>query len=274
MRQRSRGEDRDPFTGLFDRAPRRLSQEAALFRRGEQGRGDRDHLGPAVGVHVMHRHDGAVFQPEACDPVRDDVQASLARLRRDGFGQFGVARQVVAQILDHVRGLVAGERPPMMRIGVDMVAEIGEPVRVEHDEGRDAAIPRAPAEFAQRAHGVFPRRFQRTARNLRQHQRRNVGDLGGKNELSHQEILLSQNTDDGMARNPDPIRSNRITLPASVRASSPHRCPAPVERRPARILPHHALDHDPIRSNRITISSLCLSMIFSEDRLLVFRIVL
>jgi hypothetical protein len=33
-------------------------------------------------------------------------------------------------------------------------------------------------------------------------------------------------------------------------------------------------DHDPIRLNRIMISSLCLSMIFSENRLPLFRIML
>jgi hypothetical protein len=33
-------------------------------------------------------------------------------------------------------------------------------------------------------------------------------------------------------------------------------------------------DHDPIKLNRITISSLCLSMIFSENRLPLFRIML
>ena len=35
-----------------------------------------------------------------------------------------------------------------------------------------------------------------------------------------------------------------------------------------------ALDHDPIRWNRIMISSLCLSMIFSENRFPLFRIML
>jgi hypothetical protein len=35
-----------------------------------------------------------------------------------------------------------------------------------------------------------------------------------------------------------------------------------------------ALDHDPIRLNRIMISSLCLSMIFSENRFALFRIML
>jgi len=34
------------------------------------------------------------------------------------------------------------------------------------------------------------------------------------------------------------------------------------------------LDHDPIRSNRIMISSICLSMIFSENRYPLFRIML
>ncbi len=34
------------------------------------------------------------------------------------------------------------------------------------------------------------------------------------------------------------------------------------------------LDHDPIRLNRIMISSLCLSMIFSENRFPLFRIML
>jgi hypothetical protein len=34
------------------------------------------------------------------------------------------------------------------------------------------------------------------------------------------------------------------------------------------------VDHDPIRLNRIMISSLCLSMIFSENRLPLFRIML
>jgi hypothetical protein len=113
------------------------------------------------------------------------LSPGLTRLRRDRVGKQRVARQVVAQILDHVRGFVAGERALMMRIGIDMVAEIGQPVGVEHDEGRDAAFRRAAAEFAQRPHRVFPRRFERTARNLRQHQRRDVGDFGGKNELSH-----------------------------------------------------------------------------------------
>src|ERR1700757_5040705 len=37
---------------------------------------------------------------------------------------------------------------------------------------------------------------------------------------------------------------------------------------------HRALDHDPIRLNRIMISSLCLSMIFSENRSPLFRIML
>jgi hypothetical protein len=34
------------------------------------------------------------------------------------------------------------------------------------------------------------------------------------------------------------------------------------------------LDHDPIKQNRIMISSLCLSMIFSENRFPLFRIML
>jgi len=34
------------------------------------------------------------------------------------------------------------------------------------------------------------------------------------------------------------------------------------------------LDHDPIGLNRIMISSLCLSMIFSENRFPLFRIML
>jgi hypothetical protein len=34
------------------------------------------------------------------------------------------------------------------------------------------------------------------------------------------------------------------------------------------------LDHDAIRWNRIMISSLCLSMIFSENRFTLFRIML
>ena len=34
------------------------------------------------------------------------------------------------------------------------------------------------------------------------------------------------------------------------------------------------LDHDPIKSKRIMISSLCLSMIFSENRFPLFRIML
>jgi hypothetical protein len=34
------------------------------------------------------------------------------------------------------------------------------------------------------------------------------------------------------------------------------------------------VDHDPIRLNRIMISSLCLSMIFSEKRFPLFRIML
>jgi len=34
------------------------------------------------------------------------------------------------------------------------------------------------------------------------------------------------------------------------------------------------LDHDPISLNRIMISSLCLSMIFSENRYPLFRIML
>jgi hypothetical protein len=36
----------------------------------------------------------------------------------------------------------------------------------------------------------------------------------------------------------------------------------------------HRLDHDAIRWNRIMISSLCLSMIFSENRFPLFRIML
>ena len=35
-----------------------------------------------------------------------------------------------------------------------------------------------------------------------------------------------------------------------------------------------SLDHDPIKLNRIMISSLCLSMIFSENRFPLFRIML
>src|SRR5258708_28768343 len=39
-------------------------------------------------------------------------------------------------------------------------------------------------------------------------------------------------------------------------------------------LDHGTLDHDPIRLNRIMISSLCSSMIFSENRFPLFRIML
>jgi hypothetical protein len=38
--------------------------------------------------------------------------------------------------------------------------------------------------------------------------------------------------------------------------------------------PPVALDHDAIKLNRIMISSLCLSMIFSENRFPLFRIML
>jgi hypothetical protein len=115
----------------------------------------------------------------------DHAEPGIARLLRDRFREHGVTRQVVTQILDHVRGFMAGEGAAMLRIGVDVVAEIGQPVGIEHDEGRDAAASGAPAELAQRAHRVLPRRLERTARHLRQHQRRHVGDLGGKNKLSH-----------------------------------------------------------------------------------------
>ena len=50
----------------------------------------------------MHRHDGAVFQPEACNLVGDDIEPGLAGLSGDRSGQRGVSRQIVVQILDHI----------------------------------------------------------------------------------------------------------------------------------------------------------------------------
>jgi hypothetical protein len=137
----------------------------------------------------VHRHDGTVFKPEAFHLVGDDIQPGLASLAGDGFGEGGIARQIVAQILDHVRRLVACERAAMLRIGIDVVAEVGKPVGIEHDEGPDTAFPGTAAEFAQGAHRAFPRRSQRTSLELRHHQRRHVTDLGGKSQRSHRTFL-------------------------------------------------------------------------------------
>jgi len=67
----------------------------------------------------------------------------------------------------------------MLRVGVDMVAEIGQPC-VSNTTKVETRRSLARGQFAQRPHRVFARLSQRTALDLRQHQRRHVGDLGGK----------------------------------------------------------------------------------------------
>ncbi|MBA7638700.1 hypothetical protein ES703_46356 [subsurface metagenome] len=133
----------------------------------------------------MHGNDGTVFEPEACHPVRQHVQPALGSFGRDRFRERGIAGQVVAQILDHVRRFVTGEGAAVMRIGVDVVAEIGQPVGVEHHEGRHLALDCAAAKLAQGFNRALARGLQRAALGLRQHQRGHVADLGGKDQLSH-----------------------------------------------------------------------------------------
>ena len=158
--------------------------------------------------------------------MRDDAKPRARRLPGNGFGKRGVARQVVTQILDHLRRFVAGEGATMMRIGVDVVAEIGQPVRVEHHEGRDAALAGTAAEFTQRLHRAFPGALERTARDLRQHQGRHVADLGRKNEFSHgnaSPCARPRQAADPSQRNTSAIRSSRtietLPLPASIWAT-------------------------------------------------------
>jgi hypothetical protein len=139
----------------------------------------------AIGIHVAHGNDGAVFEPERFDTVRQRFEARVRRLIRDCLRKRRIARHVVAQILDHLRRFMACEGAALMRIGVDVVAEIGKPVRVEHHESRHAAFPRAAAKFAQRIDGLLPRRLQRAALGFRQYQRRHMADFGGKYNLSH-----------------------------------------------------------------------------------------
>ena len=65
---------------------------------------------------------------------------------------------------------------------------------LRYDLPGDSTLARAIASEARDAglnviaHRVFPRLPQRTALDLRQHQRRHVGDLGGENQLSHRSI--------------------------------------------------------------------------------------
>jgi len=141
----------------------------------------------------VHRHDRAVFEPEAFDLVRHDVEAVASRLLRDRFGQRRITGQIVAQVLDHLRCFVAGEGTAMLRIGVDVIAEIGQPVRIEHDKGRNAARPGTAAQLAQGRNRTGPRTLKRTALGFRQHQRRHVGDLGGENKLSQSRSPLRRN---------------------------------------------------------------------------------
>ncbi|MGC0393301.1 DNA-binding transcriptional MocR family regulator [Bradyrhizobium liaoningense] len=170
VRERPAGEDCDPFIGFIDCAASGFTEDPALLERGEQGRGDRDHLRKTVRVHVVHRHDGAVFEPEAGHLVGGDVETRVCRPARDSLGEARITRQIVAQILDHLRRLVARERAAMPRIGVDVVAEIGEPVGIEHHEAGDAALFRSPAQLAQGADRRLSRGTQRAAGLLRQHQ--------------------------------------------------------------------------------------------------------
>ena len=125
-----------------------LAELAVLVDGGEDRRGDREHARPTAFVHIVHRHDRAVFQRERLDLVREHLQAALRRVLGDGVCELRIAGIVVGHVLDHVRRLMARIDAFMSRIGVHVTAEVGDPVHVEDEECVGARALRARADFA------------------------------------------------------------------------------------------------------------------------------
>ena len=121
----------------------RRAESAILVDRGKHRRSDWHHRQRLVGVHVVHRDDGAVLDRHGRDPVREREWPVLGGFGDDQVGKVRIAGKVVGHIVDHVRRFRAGIAAAMPGIAVDVESEIRNPVGVEDDEGVRAALARA-----------------------------------------------------------------------------------------------------------------------------------
>ncbi len=116
--------------------------------------------------------------------MRQRLDAVLVAHPREQLPELRIARDLVGQVADEVRQLVAGVGALEVRRAVDVVVGVDQPVRVEHDDRVDAELAAAAADLPVPVDRVLPRAFARAV-ELAQVHRRHVGDLGGECELAH-----------------------------------------------------------------------------------------
>ena len=130
----------------------------------------------AVFIHVAHGDQGAILRIQRGVGMGQGIHALSVALVGQQLTQFRVAVHFKRHVGDKVRQLVAGVVALEMGAAVDVVAGVDQPVGIKHDDGVDAQLTTAAADFLVAVDGSLTEALLR-AIQFRQVHGRNMRDF-------------------------------------------------------------------------------------------------
>ena len=179
MRQGSAGKKRHlAVVMLLYSAPHGPTQ-FRTFRQGmhhAQSR-NRNYFVMAIGVHVAHGHQGAIFQRQTGVLMRQRANARVIASFGQNVPQRWIAIVLIRHVADEVRQLVAGVVALKVQRIVQVVGRVDQPMRVKHHDGVNTQVAATSVNFMMAIDGGLPCALLRAVQ-LAQVHGRHMRDFG------------------------------------------------------------------------------------------------